>query len=149
MVRAAGQGWRWVGAFAIVSAWMAISTGWGADPVPVPVSGGVYAEEQAENGRDAFALHCAGCHGTELQGGFGPRLAPLDPFQFLDVPLAVPYAFMRTQMPFDAPGSLDDDLYAAILAYVLEHNGYPAGPEPLPGDPDTWLAFVLDVPPAP
>jgi len=155
MVQTARSRWRWVGRIALASLWMVVSTGWGADavplpePVPVPVSSGVYTEEQAETGGIAFVQHCAGCHGAELQGGFGPRLAPVDPFQFRDRPLAVLYAFMRTQMPFDAPGSLDDELYAAILAYVLERNGYPTGLEPLPADPDAWPPFVIDDPPAP
>lgn len=153
MARTTRGRWRWLGRIALASLWMAVSITWGADavpePEPVPVSSGVYTEEQAESGRIAFAQHCAGCHGAELQGGFGPRLAPVDPFQFRDRPLAVLYTFMRTQMPFDAPGSLDDELYAAILAFVLLRNDYPAGPDALPADPDQWPAFVIDPLPAP
>jgi mono/diheme cytochrome c family protein len=153
MARTTRRRWRWLGVLALASLWMVVSTGWGADVVPaaeaVPVSSGIFTEAQAEAGLVAFVQHCAGCHGAELQGGFGPRLAPLDPFQFRDRPLALLYTFMRTQMPFDAPGSLDDERYAAILAHVLVRNGYPFGLEPLPADPDDWPAFMLDDPPAP
>lgn len=136
-------------AIVLVATWMLIATGVGADTAPVPVSVGVYTADQAEGGQVAFARHCAGCHGAELQGGFGPRLVPLDPFQFRDAPLSIPYAFIQTQMPFDAPGSLEAEVYVAILAYVLQRNGYPEGPEPLPTDADEWAPFVLDEPPAP
>ena len=153
MARTTRGRWRWLGGIALASLWTVVSTGWGADAVPEPaavaVSSGAYTEEQAESGRIAFAQRCAGCHDAELQGGFGPRLAPVDPFQFRDRVLAMLYAFMRTQMPFDAPGSLDDDLYAAILAFVLPRNDYPAGPDPLPADPDLGPALVIDAPPAP
>jgi len=114
----------------------------------VPVSAGVYSDEQADAGSAAFAQYCASCHGADLSGGFGPRLVPLDPFLYRDQPLSRPFEFMRTQMPFDAPGSLDDEVYAAILAHVLRENGYPSGPEPLPADTETLTTYVLDDPPA-
>jgi S-disulfanyl-L-cysteine oxidoreductase SoxD len=114
---------------------------------PVPVSSGVYTEEQAEAGREAFTRHCAHCHGEDLSGGIGPRLAPLDRFAFRDAPLSRPFEIMRTQMPFDAPGTLDDGAYATILAYVLLANGYPSGSIALPADGEALTAFVLDDPP--
>lgn len=114
----------------------------------VPVSAGVYSDEQAAAGSEAFAQRCASCHGADLSGGFGPRLVPLDPFVYRDQPLSRPFEFMRTQMPFDAPGALEDEVYAAILAYLLRENGYPSGPEPLPADTDTLTHYVLDDPPA-
>jgi S-disulfanyl-L-cysteine oxidoreductase SoxD len=113
----------------------------------IPVSTGVYDDEQADVGREAFARHCASCHGADLSGGFGPRLVPLDPFVYRDQPLSRPFEFIRTQMPFDAPGSLEDEVYAAILAHVLRENGYPSGADPLPADPEALAAFVLDDPP--
>lgn len=149
MRRTSGLRGRRAIVLALATGAMAISIGWGADPVPVPVTSGVFDEVQAEAGQAAFAQHCASCHGADLQGGFGPRLAPLDPFQFRDAPLAGLFEFMRSQMPFGAPGTLGDDVYAAVLAYVLQRNGYPAGDEALPADPEAWPAFVLDEPPAP
>jgi mono/diheme cytochrome c family protein len=114
----------------------------------VPASSGVYTVEQAEAGREAYAAHCARCHGAELGGGFGPALAPLDWAQFGDRPLAHVFRIMTTEMPFDAPGSLDDDVYAAILAFVLEENGYDGGPEPLPSELEALAHIVLDALPA-
>jgi hypothetical protein len=37
------------------------------------------------------------------------------------------YAFMRSQMPVGAPGNLSPETYTAILAYLLQQNGHPAG----------------------
>ena len=111
-------------------------------------SDGAYTEEQADLGAEIYAASCAGCHGGSLEGGFGPRLQPLDPFVYLDQPVAVPFAFMREAMPFDAPGSLADEDYAAVLAYVLRENGYPPGEEPLPTDDEALDLIVLDELPA-
>lgn len=113
----------------------------------VGASSGIYVEEQAEVGALAFAAHCASCHGGELQGGFGPTLAPLDPWQFGDAPLERLFDLMRSEMPFDAPGSLDVETYVDVLAFVLRENGYPSGEEPLDSDEDAIARFVLDAPP--
>ncbi|MBA2667566.1 MAG: c-type cytochrome [Trueperaceae bacterium] len=120
----------------------------GDGPATRPVSGGVYSDGQAESGREAFALHCAHCHGSDLRGGFGPSLVPLDPWAFGGGPLSRVFDLMRTEMPFDAPGSLDDEVYASILAYVLLENGFPSGADPLPASTDALAAFELDDPPA-
>ena len=37
------------------------------------------------------------------------------------------YTFARTQMPLDKPGSLRPTTYAALVAYLLQQNGHPAG----------------------
>jgi mono/diheme cytochrome c family protein len=130
----------------VVVAAAPLGSGAAAETPLVPVSSGVYTEEQAEAGRGAFAQHCAHCHGEDLSGGFGPRLAPLDRFAFRDAPLSRPFEIMRTQMPFDAPGTLEDDVYVTILAYVLLENGYPSGTAPLPAESEALAAFVLDDP---
>lgn len=123
----------------------------GSDAAPagdaVPASAGVYTEEQADLGRAAYERSCMGCHGPELAGAFGPPLAPLDPWAYRGAGVDRLFSFMRSAMPFDAPGSLDDETYAAILAYVLSRNGYPAGPEPLPAVAEALAGFVLDEPP--
>ncbi len=114
----------------------------------VPVSIGVFSEEQAELGAEAFAQHCARCHGASLGGGMGPRLVPLDPGVYRGEPLAKPFAFMRTQMPLDAPGSLEDETYLQILTFILRENGYPTGDEPLSAEDDALAQYLLDDPPA-
>jgi S-disulfanyl-L-cysteine oxidoreductase SoxD len=135
-------------AWIAASAFLAVVLGQAEGEATVLASTGVYSDEQADAGSEAFAQHCASCHGADLSGGYGPRLVPLDPFVYRDGPLSRPFEFMRTQMPFDEPGSLEDEVYAAILAHVLRENGYPSRPEPLPADTETLTTYVLDDPPA-
>jgi S-disulfanyl-L-cysteine oxidoreductase SoxD len=135
-------------AWIVGSAFLALVLGQAEGEATVLASTGVYSDEQADVGREAFLQHCASCHGADLSGGFGPRLVPLDPFVYRDQPLSRPFEFMRTQMPFDDPGSLEDEVYAAILAHVLRENGYPSRPEPLPAETETLTTYVLDDPPA-
>jgi hypothetical protein len=37
-------------------------------------------------------------------------------------------------MPLDAPDSLTAEEYVDILAYILQENGFPAGPQDLRAD---------------
>src|SRR5690606_2428552 len=68
------------------------------------VSSGVFTVEQAERGAEVYLGNCAGCHGPNLEGGFGPQLAPLgDHWQ--GSTLGSLYGFVSTAMPFSAPGS--------------------------------------------
>lgn len=64
------------------------------------------------------------------------------------VPLAQLFDVMRTAMPFDDPGSLEDETYLAIFAFVLHENGYPRGDEDVVLDEDAVRTLVLDEPPA-
>ncbi|GAB4398966.1 MAG: hypothetical protein OHK0031_18370 [Anaerolineales bacterium] len=41
------------------------------------------------------------------------------------------FAFMRAAMPFQKPGSLDDDTYWRITAFVMRQNGYRQDSAPL------------------
>jgi hypothetical protein len=118
------------------------------DAASVGVSTGIFTDEQVAAGAEAFALHCAVCHGAELEGDFGPTLAPLDRFQFTDAPLSRLFDLMRTEMPFSDPGSLELETYLSILTFVLSENGYPSGDEPLSDADEAIARYVLDAPPA-
>ncbi len=113
----------------------------------VGVSSGVFSEEQAAAGADVFARRCAGCHGGELGGGFGPRLAPLSSY-WPGRSLAELFSFVSGNMPFDSPGSLSAEEYAQVVAFVLSRNGYPAGEADLAADAEALAGFVIDAPDA-
>lgn len=51
------------------------------------------------------------------------------------------YDFTRQQMPWHAPGSLQDHEYMQVTAYLLRENGYAVDDTPL--DATTATAFVL------
>lgn len=151
MITVTSRSWSTLGvALVLLAAALSVSSGaWSvAADEAIGVSSGVFSEEQAERGGVAFAQHCAGCHGAELEGAFGPALMPLDPGHFRDAPLAKLFDLMRTEMPFSAPGSLGDETYLDILTYVLQANGYPSGVDELELDEGELARLIVDQPPA-
>ena len=95
-----------------------------------------YTKGQAENGRGIFAAKCAQCHGPALEGGAGPTLVgPYFSAQWGDRTAGDLFLKVSTTMPLSAPGSLDRESYAALLAFILMSNSIPATDTPLPTDP--------------
>jgi mono/diheme cytochrome c family protein len=94
----------------------------------------LYTAEQATAGAALYAQACAGCHGAMLEGTAAPALKgpafgeiaaaqALTAASLLDV--------VANTMPQSDPGSLTAEQYNAIVAYILQQNGYPAGTVPL------------------
>jgi S-disulfanyl-L-cysteine oxidoreductase SoxD len=103
---------------------------------------GYYPQEQADRGQESYAQHCAECHGDDLQGE-----PPLTGETFLSSHETVwdLYEYTRQNMPQDDPGSLEDDTYADIVAYVLSENDFPAdGDELGPDGQETMQNLELD-----
>ncbi len=119
------------------------STGAGKPAAPQPDSGQqkaadppkLYTEAQAEQGQQVFIQNCASCHGEQLQGKSAPAIAGTAFLKKADL-LGWSVADMRhlvvTQMPRDNPGSLSPDQYAAVIAYLLDKDCYPAGQDKFP-----------------
>ncbi len=92
-----------------------------------------YTPQQAAQGQGLYQAHCASCHGAQLQGVSAPALtgptfarSKLNVSQIFDI--------VRLQMPLNAPGSLSQDNYAAIMAYMLKRDCVKpsAGNQPFP-----------------
>jgi mono/diheme cytochrome c family protein len=100
---------------------------------PSTVLDGVYTPAQADRGEAAYLTHCSGCH--DAQDADAPQLIGkgfLDRWREDTVePL---FTFIKTSMPGNLPGSLDERVYADIIAYILEANGLPAGTRELSPD---------------
>jgi len=93
-----------------------------------------YSATQAATGLKAYGANCASCHGEKLEGGVGPALsgATLNTLaKNTHLTVGDMFTFMSQQMPLNAPASLPKEQYAAIMAYVLKYNGYPAGSKAL------------------
>ncbi len=99
---------------------------------------GIFTSEQAQLGAFLYDTHCSMCHAPNMTGRLD---ADGDAFPLVGSEfwrrhegkgLNETFTFMRTRMPLGAGGSLRDRDYAAILAYILEQNGYPAGMTELP-----------------
>jgi len=91
-----------------------------------------YDLQQAAAGRIEYEESCAECHLGTMEGSAeAPQLAGpnfraywsgRDAGELLDAALA---------MPPDAAGSLADETYANVVAYILSQNGFPSGDHPL------------------
>jgi mono/diheme cytochrome c family protein len=92
----------------------------------------VYLQAQAAAGATVFSNNCAGCHGVNLDGVSAPPLAG-DRFMrgWQGKTADDLFYIMSHDMPADNPASLKPDEYLAVLAFVLQKNGYPAGPAAL------------------
>jgi hypothetical protein len=89
---------------------------------------GVYSSAQASRGKATYENKCASCHHADLVGFSGP---PLKGALFLDrwreFNLNVLVDLIRTEMPLGNGGSLPEQTYLDISAYLLQENGIPAG----------------------
>ena len=108
--------------------------------------GPAFTTEQAERGHAAYTQRCAMCHGEQLDDGdFGG--APLRGSWFRDHwgagSAATLFSYLKTTMPPDNPGGLNDTTYADILAFILQRNGYAPGVAELPAQIEPMEAMSL------
>lgn len=90
----------------------------------------LYTDAQATAGAQLYASSCAACHGVQLEGVAapalkGPAFGEMSNAQSLTA--ATLLDVIANTMPQSDPGSLKPDEYAAVTAYILQQNGYPAG----------------------
>ena len=94
------------------------------------IATGPFTEAQVDEGRKVYFARCASCH-LPTMAGQGDALA-LAGYQFMagwkNLTTRDLYKLVRTSMPKDAPGSLDDRSAAEVTAYILHANGAKAGP---------------------
>jgi len=92
-----------------------------------------YAAEQAAAGKTSYNANCAVCHGNTMTNGtFAPPLAG-EYFKNTWTGKTVHTFYDKSRtMPPASPGSLDNDTYANIVAYILQTNGYKPGDAKLP-----------------
>ena len=130
----------------------ALLEGLEADGSLASVWDGVFTEIQAERGRAVYAGACGLCHGRRLNG------APEDPDMRSTPPLArarfvrswngrslaTLFEYTRATMPEDNPGSLTDEEYVDVIAYMLSVGGMPAGEAELPPDLGRLARVVVE-----
>jgi len=83
----------------------------------------VFSEEQAKIGRRLYREHCATCH-VETYFEAVMRVWNGEPLSEL-------FSVMAAIMPQNNPGSLTDQEYIDVLAYIISASGYPQGELPL------------------
>ena len=121
----------------------------------VPAAGqapgeGVYTAAQAESGRAIYEDRCAVCHQSNLQGSFeAPQLAG-DSFLLFWADLSPGDLFFRISrsMPPGQAGSLTDEEYLDVVAYLLQANGAPAGGTALAEDATVAIETAISAAPS-
>lgn len=81
-----------------------------AIPTAQQQSGGVYTQRQADAGRTAYDVSCAGCHGVDLTGSSDapPLTGPNFSNAWGGRPIAELFRHVMDTMPPQAPGSLGE-----------------------------------------
>jgi mono/diheme cytochrome c family protein len=120
-----------------------LAVGWATARAQAPASvlDGVYTHAQAARGEAVYSARCSGCH--EGQDADGPLLmgkAFLD--RWREDSLAPLFTFIKTTMPGNAPGSLDDRDAADVMAFMLEANELPPGTRELTADAVAGIQLV-------
>ncbi|MGE0459995.1 MAG: c-type cytochrome [Vicinamibacterales bacterium] len=99
---------------------------------------GVYTEDQAKRGAEAYEKDCASCHQADLAGdGFAPGLAgPEFAAAWEGLSVGDLLERIRISMPPSDPNSVTTAAKADIIAHLLKMNQFPAGKTELPSDLD-------------
>jgi len=89
---------------------------------------GPYTAEQASVGRTAYQTNCSSCHAPDLSGREGPQLAGGNFMsQWRDKTAGDLIGFIRATMPPGAGGSLPDQTYINVVAFILDANSAQPG----------------------
>ncbi|MCY3621885.1 MAG: cytochrome c [Gammaproteobacteria bacterium] len=135
----------------MAAAWLAAA---GSGPEKKPetppassVRDGVYTEAQAARGKTVYLERCVECHKEDLRGDqqMTPSLVGIAfTFRWKDKKLYDYFVGMRNTMPQGAPGSLSEETYADLVAFLLSEMGYAAGKDELSTDPEVLSEIVIE-----
>ncbi|MCU0623449.1 MAG: HupE/UreJ family protein [Gemmatimonadaceae bacterium] len=105
---------------------------------------GIYTTPQAQRGKDVFAGTCQSCHDVNAHAG------PAFRTNWTGRTLDALFEFLKASMPKSDPGTLSDEEYVDVIAFLLKQNRMPAGLEPLVPDPAALarIRFDTTAPPA-
>jgi mono/diheme cytochrome c family protein len=108
-----------------------------------PVS---FTADQVTTGSDIYSERCVQCHGDKLDNGeFGGAALNGSYFKkhWGGGSVAALTTYMKAKMPPDRPGSLTDQNYADLAAFLLDSNDYPKGDKELPSDTASQQKLTL------
>ena len=95
-----------------------------------PAKPALYTADQATAGAGVYNQACAACHGSQLEGVAAPALKGSAFGEMANAQSLTADALLdviANTMPQSDPGSMKPEEYAAVTAYILQQNGYPAG----------------------
>ena len=106
---------------------------------------GVFTEAQAKRGDEAYQASCSTCHGSDLHAT-NPEAVDLTGPAFRakwnGKTLGERFERIRDRMPPEAPGSLGDESYLDILAFILQSNDIPPGNQELVPETAKRIVFA-------
>src|ERR1700677_5118512 len=107
---------------------------------------GPFTSAQAARGHAQYCTACASCHQENLSGGGeAPSLADAN---FLkswgDRSTRELYDYLHAAMPLGKGGSLSDETYQDIVAFLLEANGATPGGKPLTSTTNVKIGNVVN-----
>jgi alcohol dehydrogenase (cytochrome c) len=124
------SGYFWV-LILLMGQWPSVSLAQDADEQEA-----AFSKDQAYAGRESYREHCASCHGAKLEGHqLAPSLVGRRFDQAWRGKPAYILSFHLRRMPPEPVaegGSLSDEIYTNILAYLLKSNGMDSGDVELP-----------------
>ena len=103
-----------------------------------------FTEAQATQGKAVYDRNCLSCHGANLDDGeFGPPLKGVEfRLRWGAKPIDGLFGEMM-RMPPAAPGSLGENNYLSLLAFLARENGVLPGTRALSGEPAALRAMAL------
>jgi mono/diheme cytochrome c family protein len=107
---------------------------------PRTTADGVYTAAQAKSGGDLYTMLCQSCHAAITHTGTPFRA------KWVGRTLSDLYTYIREEMPKTEPGSLSDEEYTLVLAYILRMNGMPAGRRALDPTDGSMARIRIDMP---
>ena len=96
-----------------------------------------FTRAQSELGEAVYTKSCATCHGARLDDGVSVPLAGASfqqKWSAANKSLDDLFFITKSTMPRNAGGTLTDDEYTALVAYMLSRNGHAAGNVALTAD---------------
>ena len=99
---------------------------------------GVFTDAQAARGDNEHQSFCTSCHSTTnyVSAAFTKAWVGRTVFDLFEQ--------LRTTMPDDSPGSLSQQQYIDIVAYILKINGFPSGTDSLSTDPEALRVIKIE-----
>ena len=128
------SGFRWTAVVLTLAVGLTASAQ-GPDGAPSTASrtvwDGVYNATQAARGEASYAVHCANCHRDDLSGYDGLLRGRRFMEKYREASLHLLFDKTKTTMPRNAAGTLSDQTYLDVVAYVLKSNEFPSGADEL------------------
>lgn len=81
-----------------------------------------FTADQASRGRATYTIQCSACHGADLGGVYAPALAG----SASNIPMLPPgfvYGYSSVYMPAGNAGTLKQQDYVNIVAFLMQQNG--------------------------